>query len=101
MTDNTSAVPHSEAPSVDIQAYATKAKEAVLAADLADKERDRRCVGESPQECLALTFDKLSIQPKLLLHALDLPSSFKCSLNTMASEWAALRVRDEHLKRQG
>jgi hypothetical protein len=35
MTDNTS-VPRSEAPSVDTQAYATKAKEAVLAADLAD-----------------------------------------------------------------
>jgi hypothetical protein len=50
---------------------------------------------------LALTFDKLSIQPKLLLHALDLPSSFKYSLNTMTSEWAALNFRDKHLKRQG
>ena len=99
MTDNTN-YPRSEGPSVPAQAYATKAKEAVRAADLADKDRERRCVADSPRVCWVLTFHKLTILPKVLIHSLDLPSSFKFSLNSMSSEWATFRIRDEYLERQ-
>lgn len=84
MTDNTSPLSTSAA-SARGSDYTRLALEAVHAADNADKERDFRCFDESARRCWVLTFDKLTIQPKVLIHAANLHPDFKFSLNSMAT----------------
>ena len=59
------------------------------------------CVSKSPRQCLVLTFAKLTIQPKVLLHIFRLDKTVSFSINTMATKEGAARIRDELLKRQG
>jgi hypothetical protein len=61
MTDNTSAVPHSEDTSISLLMLTAKAKKAACQAAAVDTRRDFYCVSKSPRECLVLTFAKLDI----------------------------------------
>jgi len=69
-------------------------KDAVQAANDAERAREFRCPASAPGEFIALGFNqRLRIQPHVLLHALDLPAFFKFQLRLSGED--ARRVQQQ------